>query len=373
MRKKFLLIVFLRTLLISGSLLLAALSMEVFSRFLDYVTPLPARTWQEHRLAIPPPYENAPYDVYELVEEAQKVQWTASESFGWLPHDHVGKYINIADGKRVTTEQPNPYKQTVWIFGGSTVMGCEVPDMYTMPSYLQRIMNEKNSGLYRVMNMGATTITSKHQLWRLNNTKILSGDVVVFFDGVNDIIQSLYYKNPDGSMVAENRQTLQKKNIITRLRLYVSAKYSGVSSFVRRFVNPYSPEPKPIAIKEKLRKSFAENYLDNITKASLLASEKNCTFIHVLQPCLYSISNPTKYESRLMANGWLYPSELRAVFAVGYPLSRQQVGKARELGVSSYDLSNAFDHRKSEIFLDFCHVNHVGNEILAERIAELIK
>lgn len=96
-------------------------------------------------------------------------------------------------------------------------------------------------------------------------------------------------------------------------------------------------------------------------------------FIHVLQPCLYSIRNPSKYESGLLANGWLYPGELHSVFAVGYPLSRQQVRKARELGVSSYDVSSAFDHRKSEIFLDFCHVNHVGNEILAERIAELIQ
>ena len=37
-------------------------------------------------------------------------------------------------------------------------------------------------------------------------------------------------------------------------------------------------------------------------------------------------------------------------------------------GVTSIDLSGAFDARRQEIFLDYCHVTEPGNEIIGRAI-----
>ena len=358
--------------LLLGSVLVVLLMAEGMARILDRISPMPARTWQEHRLAVPPPYQQAPYDVADLVAEVQQVKWQTGDTFGWLPIDRTGKYINIDNGRRVTSDMPASPQHTVWVFGGSTVMGTEVPDEYTIPSYLQRELNARTGGAYRVVNLGATTITTKHQLWRLSNTEVAPGDIVIFFDGVNDIIQSLYYKTPAGTMVDENRKAIRENGLMARIVFWLSKKYSDRSSFVRRFLNPFSPQRRTVALPNQLVDAARSEYRENILKAGSFAAMKQAKFIHFLQPSLYSVTKTTEYEKRLLGNGWLYPLELKDIYAIGYPAFRDASAEARKNGVTSYDLTNVFDSRNKDIFLDFCHVNHHGNQMLALAIMSFL-
>jgi hypothetical protein len=246
-------------------------------------------------------------------------------------------------------------------------MGMEVPDSYTFPSSLQRLINQDRSST-KVINYGSTTITTRHQLFILRNyANIQAGDIVLFFYGVNDAVQSLYYKNPKGNMVEENRSILASLPFSQRILHSVWTNFSTTSSFVRRFLNPYKPARKEIFISEDLANEFISHYQANITAANEWVSSKSAIFFHFLQPNIYTLKSFTLYESHLVAGG-PYPLELEAVFRIANPLMKSASEALNQSGVRSIDLTSAFDNRQQEIFLDFCHVNHYGNGLIARSI-----
>ena len=348
-----------------ASIALVMATLEGGTRILDAVSPMPARSWTEYRLRIPPPYQGAAYEVPELIEEAKAVTWRTGPDFGWLPEDRSGRYINIEGGRRKTTGSGAEHPHHIWMFGGSTMMGAEVPDDMTIPSALQRHVDEGNGG-FTVENLGSTTITSMHQLFKLRTmTPVKAGDVVVFYDGVNDVIQSLYYQAPGGTMAAADRRTID--NIPRPVRWVYSA-LDGRSSFVHRFLSPISPAAVTMQVTDEEIVALEESYLSTIREADAFTRARGATFLHFLQPNLYTVSRPSPYEQSVLENGWLYPIGLKQVYAVGYPALRRAMHRAAAAGIRSVDISDAFDRRTREIFLDFCHVTEQGNELAAAAI-----
>lgn len=57
--------------------------------------------------------------------------------------DFQSKYVNILDGKRVTTDVPGDYKNKVIFFGDSRINGYGLEDNQTIPSCLQRMLNQR--------------------------------------------------------------------------------------------------------------------------------------------------------------------------------------------------------------------------------------
>src|SRR5450759_1273825 len=106
-----------------ASIVLTLGLVEGLSRLLDVVSPPFARSREEFRRGLPPPYHDAPFDVQELMDEVSSVKWSTAETYGWLPLDRSGKYVNIVNNLRLTTDAPALTKNTVWVFGGSTVIG----------------------------------------------------------------------------------------------------------------------------------------------------------------------------------------------------------------------------------------------------------
>jgi hypothetical protein len=354
-----------------ASVLLTIMALEGLARAIDFVAPAPARSWFEFRSRLPPPYRNVPYDVQELIREDLAIKWRTSPDFGWLPEDRVGRYVNITDHRRVTVGGADGPR--IWIFGGSTVMGAEVPDAYTLPSVVQRAAND-DGWRVRTENVGATTITIEHQLFRLRNmTPVSKGDIVVFYDGVNDVIQSLYYQNPTGNMVDENRKALDRLSFGQRIAFAINAKLGPYSALVRRFIDPTAPERREISLSPDLIGSLERNYYDAIIAASETAKARGAIFFHFLQPTIYTLEHPSAYEKSLIENEWLYPSNLGEVYAAGYPALRRAAVRAAEAGVISVDLSSALDRRSREIFLDYCHVTEPGNSILGDAIYRVLR
>ena len=89
-------------------------------------------------------------------------------------------------GLRVTTDQPSTYSGRVLIFGGSTTFCGEVPDQLTYPSVLQRILNDRDSGLL-VENYGKSAATATDRVQVLKTVDDLNeNDIVVFYVVVNE-------------------------------------------------------------------------------------------------------------------------------------------------------------------------------------------
>lgn len=75
-----------------------------------------------------------------------------NDLFVW--RDQKSRLVNIENGMRKTCDQPEHYAGTVYFFGMCTIYGLFVEDSYTVPSIIQKYINECGKA-YRVVNMGS--------------------------------------------------------------------------------------------------------------------------------------------------------------------------------------------------------------------------
>ncbi len=288
----------------------------------------------------------------------------------------------MEQGRRRTPDTPAAAQHTVFVVGGSTVYGAEVPDAHTIPSYLQRMLNARQPGVWRVENRGTISVTTAQQLELLRTLPLRKGDVVVFYDGANDIVQGVYNGEPWGWIVGENRKALGGagpfKALLARLNLkYAASKAQSYSVFLSAvlggLVNSANLRSKPHLLDEAkthaLARTTAELFKQNIEQAARVASAAGCRFVHFLQPQLFASAHRTAYERSLLRNYYINPKGLETAFDAGWPLLEKAASQMN--GLRSYDLSHILDARGNgeEFYLDYCHVNHAANARISAAIA----
>lgn len=158
------------TLLVIASLILVLMVAELGTR--TYLLLFPALNFQSHiefRKSRPLPYKDSNYDVAAFTKESYSLPgWvTPPNSRLVIPLDFHGHYVSIDHGIRKTTDQPQKFSNVIYLFGGSTVFCNEVPDQYTIASFVQQLVNESSPERYKVENYGATTVVSGQELERL--------------------------------------------------------------------------------------------------------------------------------------------------------------------------------------------------------------
>jgi hypothetical protein len=358
--------------LFTASLILALGLAEGGCRVYCVFVPPTVTSLYQLRVSRPPPYQTADYFSRDFINESfsQPGGWKTDPSFGWIPHDYLGKYFNVADGKRRTTDSPDPskVKGRVLVFGGSTVYCSEVPDSMTLCSHLQRILNKAGQGHYKVENLGATTVTIKQQLARLKLEPIGTGDSVVFYDGVNDVVLSIFYNHPDGTIIDQSRKQLEGLGSLQRLLFKIHRKLAPYSAFIAVLLNPVRPALSATEIDSSVLDVAARQYQECISEATEYCRLKGAKFVHFLQPCLLVSARKSSYESSLVQNGWITPPGLGRAFEAGYPVLRRACQETAEAGVPNFDLSGVLDSRTEEVYLDYCHVNHAANQMIAHAI-----
>ena len=225
--------------LVIVSLLVGIAIIEGGTRVLEIFDPMPPRTLNAFRLQLPPPpsYRDVGYDVPTIVSEGSAIKHIFDRTFGFMPLDFSGRYINVRDSRRVTTDVPPAFAHRIWLFGGSTMFCAEVPDEETIASHLQRLMNASGAK-YRIENMAMSAAATRHQLWRLMNaTDLNPGDIVVFYDGFNDVYLGIHERDPDRSMAEANRRKILEFNLAGQIAWYLYRKLGNHSLFVRRFLD----------------------------------------------------------------------------------------------------------------------------------------
>ncbi len=98
---------------------------------------------------------------------------------GMLRHvDNSSKYVNVIAGRRLTSDTPDKFLNTVYMLGGCVFFGYAIEDQYTVPSCLQRILNKECRNKYRVVNISSWggNIDEEHN-W-LRTLRYKSGDIV---------------------------------------------------------------------------------------------------------------------------------------------------------------------------------------------------
>ena len=325
---------------------------------------LATETYSDHRqfrLTQPAPYQDAPYFSKEFVIEsfAQPGGWETPPGTNLLiPNDFKGKFFTIEGGVRRTTDAPRGAFKTIYFFGGSTAYSSEVPDEYTIASYLQRKLTENRFSDYRVINLGATSVSTSQQVERLKATHISKNDIVIFYDGVNDVIQGVMYGNAGGTIVSGDKGRPLWQRTLAKL-----AKHSALFRYV---LTDMSANYRIVELESRISATTAR-YAENIAKAQEVVHKHGATFFHFLQPNIYTLATQGTYEAALQQSGPI-PPQAKTAFVATYPHLMAFVESRSKVGLADFDLTAAFDNLDKPVYLDFCHVNHLGNEAIAQVI-----
>ncbi len=347
-------------------------SMEAAIRIVNSFHPL----FMDHktfRMKQPSPYKNAEYFSREFVEESFRHPpgWKTPEGSNIvLPNDFKGKYFNTRNNIRATDGQPDsPAAPVIYLFGGSTMFCNEVPDKYTIASQLQNKLNESEYKGYKVENYGVTTVNSFQELERLRQTKLKKGDVVVFYDGVNEIIQGIFYNNPSETMVETFRQSLNRDPVLKVI--YRLSKSSMFFRYIFKRTKERRSLPKHLTDAKSLNRIAGiveRNFLKNILEASRYCKNRDVAFLHILQPNIFTLERYSDYEKKLLQTQGITPIGIDVAFHKGNPFMKEVSFQLRNEGVNSVDATKIFNGFGEPVFLDFCHVNHVGNGAAAALI-----
>ena len=127
----------------------------------------------------------------KLWEEFSNNESRFAPYYCWRTKSLSGEFINISsEGIRKTVKNSAKGAKKVFLFGGSTAWGIGAPDDSTIPS----IMNKRLGKDYNIINFGESGYVSTQELnyllERLTNNDI--PDLVVFYDGINDIYAGIY-------------------------------------------------------------------------------------------------------------------------------------------------------------------------------------
>lgn len=100
--------------------------------------------------------------------------------------EHIGRYANVVNGNRVTTDTPIQYQNCIYLSGNSFVFGPLVDDYHTCASFLQRKLKQRN-GNYAVINEGMRGVSLYESIKRLNADNFKEGDKIVLFLNLDEV------------------------------------------------------------------------------------------------------------------------------------------------------------------------------------------
>ncbi len=323
-----------------------------------------------------PTYSNKEFSI-ELLNEFSKLPTKYRSFIGWRREKVKFKYTNISGPYNARKSKGESINNSVWFFGGSTMWGTGASDWQTIPSHFNSLTN------IPVYNFGETGWTSRQSLNQLINAV---GDnkkpsVVIFFDGVNDVThqcRSELKLVPSHSRERQLQQLTGDRGIYYRKKL-IEFILSPYIAFANKFNINYSSK-NLVNLKQfdcdtnqAKARSVAKHLVNNWRTAYSLSKSNNFKFYGVLQPTLFTTETNSEYL--IYSETKTHPEYKRQYNAV-YPLIIEEISRLCELdkGICSsmIDGKDWLDGTDN-IFIDFCHVNSLGNRLIAQRLKSLLK
>ncbi|MBR6014309.1 MAG: hypothetical protein IK062_11115 [Selenomonadaceae bacterium] len=131
------------------------------------------------------PYDFLGYTKQELIDLLTLTGSKTNSDGSTTLIDNDNPLIHVENGQRFVPNQPKIFKNKIYFLGGCSHLGVGAPYDKTIPSYIQKLINEKNLP-YRVENI-SQFFTYRYQdiFYNLQKLQLKDGDMVfVFFDNM---------------------------------------------------------------------------------------------------------------------------------------------------------------------------------------------
>ena len=275
-----------------------------------------------------------------------KIQQTRLELFSSINFN--GNEYNVNRGRRFTTDHPNISDRKLFCLGNSTTFCEEVPDHLTYPSLLQRNLNNQNSSI-KVINSGAAPATLLDALGSFTagaSSELCVGDSIVVLFGVNEC-----------GWISQSSGARATSHIWLWLRALRGLAELGfqIPTLLYLKLSPFSFR--------KFSKSAVSETIAILNDANKNYSNQGIRLLAVLQPNIYTLRTKSEYELNLEHR---FSRDMKTLVLDAYSQFDFWI-KTVPYGVSA---THIFDNSKDSLFLDWCHVNARGNEIIANFIFE---
>lgn len=373
--------IFLNVILIFASLAVTLVAAEGAARLVYSSLGAPHWTHRDFRMMRPAPYADAAYFSEQFIRESFEQPGGHTIVPGTrivLPNAFAGRWFNVVESKRVTIGAPREFGGRVLVFGGSTIYCSEVPDAFTLPSALQARLEAAARGRFAVENYGVTSVNSRQQLERLRTVDVGPGDVVVFYDGVNDIFNAVLFGRPDGWIIGENQNVLATlppwRAWLVRRAMRLSERFYLFRPLIeggQLTLPPAVADPGQLAVNLD---AMEQDYVRTIAAARDYVEAKGARFVHFVQPNLFAKPALSDYEQSLLRMPQIVVPGSELAFRAGTPRLVRASESLRAQGVDSNDLTTILNRQPTgrEYFLDAMHVAHEGNAVVADAISRQI-
>ncbi|QHI38107.1 hypothetical protein IMCC3317_34930 [Kordia antarctica] len=305
----------------------------------------------------------------------QDMQWEPYLHYRFKPMN--GKHNTIYEnGRRKTVNLSLKDSATalkIFCFGGSTMYSAGARDAHTIPSELSKLIHtnfpDQNVEITNFGCHGYTRATENIQLQReliKNNIP----DIVIFYDGVNEVISA--HQNNEAGLPSNgyNRKKEFKlaHNYKKRIKLMITS--SNLYRFITTLQRKLFTNSAYIQLGERsdaLATDIADTYVGYVKISKSLEDNYNFKVFNFLQPVIYSKENLTEAEQGYFRDQQYYENL--------YDLSYETVRKNSLMKNDStfIDISDVFDASDKTIFSDFCHTGELGNQLVAARMFEYLK
>ncbi len=277
-----------------------------------------------------------------------------------------GRYVNISDvGFRVSKNQgpwpPDPNNYTVFVFGGSTMLGSGVTDEETVSSGLQDALSRHIDKRVCVYNFGTSFYYSTQERILLERllSKGYTPDAAIFVDGLNDFIQSEdtsahRQKFKDAFEIEKGNKELLAA-MFTKLPIW-----RPVNSIQARLQPPAIPDATDHA--DKATQTIG-TYLSNKSLIESVCKAKGVTPIFVWQPVPI-------YNYDLEYFPWYKQFSMHQLHPVGYPMMRELVDNGG-LGENFLWCADLQQDEKECLYVDFHHYTASFSMKLADTICQM--
>ena len=302
---------------------------------------------------------------------------------GWARREYNGKYINVNSlGVRKTWNPAltNFDRDTIFMYGGSTLWGMGARDEHTIPSYLSKELNKRGYNSI-VMNHGEGGYKFLQEIIHLV-LLLRSGhrpDYVIFYDGVNDIYGA-YRSGVAGtrSFVNRMREKLSRKELSPMQHMFIGftqiiTKHSMVYRAVFKIATYLEPpeEFRGVAARyndaklERLSQDIFEHYSKSIQLLGKLSQVYGFKYLCLWQPVAFT--EDYLYEEERQSDPRLDYNNLAKLFN----LTNEKI--VSESFPHLYNISNSLFDRKKTYYIDFAHLSEEGNSVIAERMFSIFE
>jgi lysophospholipase L1-like esterase len=277
----------------------------------------------------------------------------------WRRQELRTETVNIdADGRRIVPgAQCGPGAKRIFLFGASVLWGIGAPDGLTIPALLQTELAKSVKGALCVVNMADVGWTSTQSViaLMLELQKGNRPDVVIFMQGMTDLLAAL--ENKDPYLHFTYQKIAGRLNDQTPLRDAWVYLYPFVSTLlgIRKHGSP--PGHRDPELYEQTAQVLAENL--HVVRA--LSTRYGFRFRAYMPPDPYFAKKSYTPDETAVAD----------IMAGRLQLNVEQYRKMlRGLSPSLSLMDDVFVGETRQLFIDYEHVNPIGNELIARSLAK---